>query len=54
VGVKVYGSRHPVLKRTGDIAVAKIRKRRKVECPSLGGQRDGGEGRNLEPGNIKD
>jgi len=30
LGVKVYGSRHPVSKRTGDIGVAKIRKGRKT------------------------
>ena len=30
LGVKVYGSRHPMSKITGDIGVAKIRKGRKT------------------------
>jgi len=30
VGVKVYGSWHPMTKRTGDIGVAEIRKGRKT------------------------
>jgi len=30
LGVKVYGSRNPMSKRTGDIEVVKIRKRRKT------------------------
>jgi len=55
VGVKVYGSRHLISKRTGDIGVAKIRKGRKTSRVSqLWGQRDGGEGRHLEPGGIRD
>jgi len=51
----VAGSRHLVSKRTGDIGVAKIRKGRKTSRVSqLWGQRDGGEGRHLEPGGIRD
>jgi len=39
LGVKVYGSRHPISKRTGDIRVAKIRKWIKTrQCTSLGGR----------------
>ena len=39
VRVKVYGSRHRMSKRTGDIGVAKIRKGRKqVQCTILGGR----------------
>jgi hypothetical protein len=43
LGMKVYGSRHPISKRTGDIGVAKIRKWIKTrECTSL-------EGREIKP-----
>ena len=55
VGVKVYGSRQPVSKRTRDIGVAKIQKERQTSRVSQPwGQRDGGEGRHLEPGGIRD
>jgi len=55
LGVKVYGSRHPMANRTGDIGVAKIRNGRKssgVHQPW--GQGDGAEVRHLEPGGIRD
>jgi len=55
VEVKVYGSRHPMSNRTGDIGVAKIGKGRKTSRVSqLWGQRDEDEGRHLEPGGIRD
>ena len=53
--MKVYGSRHPMSNRTGDIGVAKIGKGRKTSRVSqLWGQRDEDEGRHLEPGGIWD
>ena len=54
LGVKVYGSRHPMLKRTGDIGVVKFRKGRKT-----GGvyqpwrQGDGAKVRHLDRGGIR-
>jgi len=54
-GVKVYGSRHPMSKRIGDIGMAKMRRGKKeVECTSLGRQGDGVEVRRLESGGIRD
>jgi len=54
VGVKVYSSRHPVSKRTGDIGMAKIRKGRKTSrVRQPWGQRNGGEGKHLKPGGIR-
>ena len=54
VGVKVYGSRHPMSKRTGDSGVAKIRKGRKTSrVRQPWGQRNGGDGRNLNLGGIR-
>jgi len=43
LGVKVYGSRHPMSKRTGDIGMAKIRKWRKTIGVGAGRWRRGGQ-----------
>jgi len=52
--VKVYGSWHPMSKRTGNIGVAKSKKGEKqVEWTSLGG-REMEEIRHLGPGGIRD
>jgi len=55
LGVKVYGSRHPMSKKNGDDQMAKIRRGRKrseVHQPALGGREM--ESRHLEPGGIRD
>ena len=53
--MKVYGSRHPMLKRSGDVGVAKIRKGRKTSrVHQPWGLEDGAEVRHLEPGGIRD
>ena len=55
LGVKVYCSRHPMSKRTGDTGVAKIRQGRKtrgIQQPWRQG--DGAEVRHLDPGSIRD
>jgi hypothetical protein len=40
VGVKIYGSRHRMSKRTGDIGVANISKGKKIEVRQLLWQRN--------------
>ena len=55
LGVKVYGSRHPMSKRVGDTGMAKIRKERQTSgVHQPWGQGDGAEVRHLEPGSIRD
>jgi len=55
LGVKVYGSRHPMSKRTENIWMAKIRKGRKTSgVHQPWGQGDGAEVRHLEPGGVRD
>ena len=46
LGLKVYGSRHPMSKRTGDTGMAKIRKERqyKGSAPALGGTEESRSG----------
>jgi len=53
--VKVYSSRHPMSKRTGDIGMAKIRKERQTSgVQQPWGQGDEAEVRHLEPGGFRD
>jgi len=54
LGLKVYGSQHPMSKRTGEIGMSKIRKERQtrgVHQPWRQG--DGAEVTHSEPGGIK-
>jgi hypothetical protein len=53
-GVKVYGSRHPMSKRTWDILVAKIREGRQTSGVHQPWGREMEEVRHLEPGGIRD
>jgi len=54
LGVKVYGSRHPMSKRTGDTGGWRRSEKgdKQVGCTSLGG-REMEEVRQLEPGGIR-
>jgi len=51
--VTVYGSRHPMSKRTGDIWVGNIRKGRKTRGVHQPGGGEMEEVRYLEPGGIR-
>jgi len=54
LGVKVYGSRHPISKRTGDTGMAKILKGRKTSRVHQPWGREVEEVRHLEHCGIRD
>ena len=55
LGVKIYGSRAPHIKETGDNGMANFRKERQTSVVHHPwGQRDGAEIRHLDPGGIWD